>query len=302
MRGRSVSVMSSSSDPAVPCDAMTAEDVTDRVMALAPVRAAALAATGGRLRVLGYHGITRPEVLDRQLGLLRRHYHPIALADVVAALDGAPLPRRAVWVTFDDGDPSVVDVALPLLRRHEVRATMFVCPSVIDSDDPLWWQALDDEREIARLKRASDAERRAAVATTTRRVPQLTTEQLREFARDGDIGNHTWSHPMLDRCDDDEQRRQVRAAHEWLASTLGTAPIAFAYPNGNVAAAAGAELAALGYRVALLHDHRLASLDTPLAMSRLRAGDHVTDARFGAIVAGLHPLVHGARGRVRGPR
>jgi len=280
---------------------MTVEDVTDRVMAVAPVRAAMLAATGGHLRVLGYHGIDDPEVLDRQLALLRRHYRPVALADVVAALDGAPLPRRAVWVTFDDGDPSVVEVALPVLRAHGVRATMFVCPSVVDTDEPLWWQAIGDEREVARLKRAPDAERRAAVATTARRVRQVTTAQLRLFARECDIGNHTWSHPILDQCSDDEQRRQVHAAHEWLTATLGVAPVAFAFPNGNAAPAARDELERLGYRIALLHDHRLTRLRDPLAMSRLRVGDHISDARFAAIVAGAHPAVHAARRRLRGP-
>jgi peptidoglycan/xylan/chitin deacetylase (PgdA/CDA1 family) len=281
---------------------MGIESLADRMMAARPTRSATLALTARRLRVLGYHGVARAEVFERQIAWLGRHLHPVTLADVIAALDGAPLPKRAVWVTFDDGDPSVVDVALPILRRHGIRATMFVCPSVIGTDDPLWWQAIDDAREVSRLKLVPDAERRAAVASTSRRVRQLTIDELRTFAADGDVGNHTWSHPLLDRCDDDEQRRQVREAHEWLTASLGAPPTAFAYPNGNAAAAARAELARLGYRIALVHDHRLARLDDSLAMSRLRVGDHITDDRFEAIIAGVHPALQAARHRVRSAR
>jgi peptidoglycan/xylan/chitin deacetylase (PgdA/CDA1 family) len=278
------------------------EDAVDGVMSAAPVRAIALRSTAHRLRILGYHGIERPDVFAAQLRWLTRHLVPVALDDVVAAIAGARrLPPGATWVTFDDGDPTVVDVALPLLREHGVRATMFVCPGVIDTDRPHWWHAVDED-EIAPLKLVPDAERRAIVdarlAAGVRRR-QLTIDEVRAFADHGDIGNHTWDHPMLDQCDDDEQRRQVRDAHEWLSEVLGRPPIAFAYPNGNPAPGARAELAALGYRVAVLHDHRLTGLDDPLALSRLRAGDHHSPARFEAIVSGAHPAVHAARARLR---
>jgi peptidoglycan/xylan/chitin deacetylase (PgdA/CDA1 family) len=276
------------------------EGASDKVMASAPVRAVALAATGARLRVLGYHGVERPDVLDAQLAWIRRHLVPVALDDVVAALDGTrALPRRAVWVTFDDGEPSVVEVGLPVLERHGVRATMFVCPSVIGTTAPLWWQGIDDAATIRRLKTMPDPERRRAAAAIADRAPvaQLTIDQLRRFATAGDIGNHTWDHPLLDGCADDEQRQQVRRAHEWLTDVLGRPPIAFAYPNGNRAAAARDELVRLGYRVAVLHDHRVARLGDQLALSRLRVGDHVTPARFAAVASGVHSTVHTLRHR-----
>lgn len=280
---------------------MRIKELADRVMGSAPVRAGALATTRGRLRVLGAHGVERPDVLDAQLAWVRRHLQPVGLAEVLDAIDGTrALPPRAVWVTFDDGDPSVVEAGLPVLARHRIRPTMFVCPGVLDTDRPLWWQALDDEREIARLKRLPDAERRAAVAASgnaERPRRQLTTDALRAFAEHGDVGNHTWDHPMLDACDEEEQRRQVHDAHVWLSDALGSPPVAFAYPNGTTAPGARAELVALGYRVAVLHDHRIATLNEPLGVSRLRAGDHLSPARFAAVAAGVHPLVHALRTR-----
>src|SRR5690606_6068523 len=110
------------------------------------------------------------------------------------------------------------------------------------TDEPLWWQGVDSAAEVSRLKTVPDVERRAAVAALApRSQPQLSRDDVTELAHAADIGNHTWDHPLLDRCDDDEQRRQVRLAHEWLTDALGHHPLAFAYPNGNEAPAARAE-------------------------------------------------------------
>lgn len=278
---------------------MRLEDVADRVLASAPVRAVALTATGSRLRILAYHGVDRPDVLVSQLHWIKRHLVPVTLADVVS---GASLPPRAVLLTFDDGEPSVVERGLPLMRHHGIRPTMFVCPAVIGTDHPLWWQAVPDATTIARLKTVPDSVRRAEIASLVEHttVRQLTVDELRAFAEHGDVGNHTWDHPMLDRCDDDEQRRQVRDAHTWLGDTLGRKPIAFAYPNGNVAPVARDELRLLGYQLAVLHDHHVVRWGGDgLAMSRLFAGDHISQARFSAIASGAHPFLHAIRGRAR---
>lgn len=279
---------------------MSVKGLLDSVLGSAPVRGVALGVTRARLRILGYHGVERPDVLDRQLAWVRRHLVPVTLDDVIAALDGArPLPDRATWVTFDDGIPSVVELGLPVLTRHGIRATMFVCPGVIGTDRPHWWEIVAPS-DLARLKTVPDEKRRALIARLERSAGgarQLTMDQLRAFAELGDIGNHTWDHPMLDRCSDAEQRRQVLDSHEWLSDALGAPPLAFAYPNGNVASAAQDTLAELGYRVAVLHDHRLATLVAPLALSRLRAGDRITDQRFRAIASGAHPALHAIRNR-----
>jgi peptidoglycan/xylan/chitin deacetylase (PgdA/CDA1 family) len=113
-----------------------------------------------------------------------------------------------------------------------------------------------------------------------------------------EIGNHTMTHPCLDRCDDDTVDRQVRGAHEFLRNALGRAPRAFAYLNGNWDVRAHRVLAAEGYQAGFLFDHRLSALMPPdaLRISRLRVGTQTGLDRFAAIVSGLHPAVHRARG------
>ncbi len=48
-------------------------------------------------------------------------------------------PARPALVTFDDGYADVVTCALPVLRRHGVKATLFVAPYYVEERDVPWW-------------------------------------------------------------------------------------------------------------------------------------------------------------------
>lgn len=72
-----------------------------------------------------------------QLLLLKRHFQPMRLSDVIAARDsGTRLPTNAVVVTFDDGYEDNYRVAYPILRELGVPATFFVSTGHIDSGRP----------------------------------------------------------------------------------------------------------------------------------------------------------------------
>jgi peptidoglycan/xylan/chitin deacetylase (PgdA/CDA1 family) len=113
-----------------------------------------------------------------------------------------------------------------------------------------------------------------------------------------EIGNHSWDHPCLDRCQPGDQVRQIRRAHQHLSSLIGHRVRLFAYPNGNFAQSVDDELRALDYSIGLLFDHQLGSLGgPPLAMSRLRVDSQADLSRFRAIVSGGHSTVFAAERR-----
>ena len=121
---------------------------------------AALTAQGHRFRILAYHGVPDTDTFARHMARVSDHFTPVGPHEVVAALDGgAALPHDAVWVTFDDGDASVVDHGLPALIEHAVPATMFVCPGLVTSQEPFWWEITDRavevglDRSVARARR-----------------------------------------------------------------------------------------------------------------------------------------------------
>jgi peptidoglycan/xylan/chitin deacetylase (PgdA/CDA1 family) len=85
------------------------------------------------LRVLCYHRLdasqasrfaVTPEQFDRQLRYLARAgFHFIHARDLIA---GAPLPKRPLLLTFDDGYVDTLELAQPVLRRHRAKATVFI--------------------------------------------------------------------------------------------------------------------------------------------------------------------------------
>ena len=114
-----------------------------------------VAGTGGvdgeaerSLRVLMYHKVndlwpnptTVPtEVFAEQMSLLGAlGYQPVSLERVRAHyVEGAPLPRGAVLITFDDGYRDNLLNAVPVLRRHGYPAVIFVPIGFLDGDRPL---------------------------------------------------------------------------------------------------------------------------------------------------------------------
>jgi peptidoglycan/xylan/chitin deacetylase (PgdA/CDA1 family) len=66
--------------------------------------------------------------LDRQLAYIKASgYTPISFADLKDSLEGRKrLPAKPILITFDDGYLSTYELAYPLLRQHDVRATIFL--------------------------------------------------------------------------------------------------------------------------------------------------------------------------------
>ncbi|WP_458071077.1 polysaccharide deacetylase family protein [Rhodanobacter sp. BL-MT-08] len=123
------------------------------------------------LRILAYHRVlTVPDTnafdfdLDlvsasaakfrEQMLLLKRHFHPTALSDVVAALkSGKRLPVNAVVITFDDGYDDNYRVAYPILREFDIPATFFVSTGHVESGQPFAYDWLVHMILAARVPR-----------------------------------------------------------------------------------------------------------------------------------------------------
>lgn len=80
----------------------------------------------------GLNVTVTPEDFEAALQFITRYYHPVSLRDVLAG-SGAPLPPRALLVTFDDGYRSIADWAAPLCLRYGVPAVLFLNASLLDN-------------------------------------------------------------------------------------------------------------------------------------------------------------------------
>ena len=278
-----------------------------------------------RLRILAMHGVADLAAFDRQLAEITRWATPVRLPQVLDWLHGvSSLPPDAVWLTFDDGERSTVVDAAPVLAKHGIGATLFVCPAFVEGSAIPWWEVVDaaveagepivvegrtyrDHRAVTELKRVPDTVRRAVVDQLKvpdhlLEAPRVTREDLERWRElGGDIGSHTWDHPCLDQCDAAEQQRQIDRAAAWLDEQGLWDRRVFAYPNGDRTPEAERHLREQSYEVVALFDHHVVSRKpVPWSLSRLRLDAGHTPSRTRAVLSGWHSAVFALREAARG--
>jgi peptidoglycan/xylan/chitin deacetylase (PgdA/CDA1 family) len=188
----------------------------------------ATGANGGRaLVVLMYHKVNdRPanplsipvSLFDEQMAQLRElGYAVVGLDAVLDHYAGvAPLPPRAVLITFDDGYRDNLENALPVLRRHGYEAVLFVPIGYLDSRLPL----PHEERLAA-----------AGVVNAT-----IDWSELEELEAGGiRVESHGISHRPLADLELDEAAREIVLSKLRLEERLGRPVRAFAYVKGSEA-------------------------------------------------------------------
>jgi peptidoglycan/xylan/chitin deacetylase (PgdA/CDA1 family) len=192
----------------------------------------------GDVMVLCYHAVSpdwnadlsvTPEALDRHVGfLLRRGWRAMTFTDAVLRRGRG----RVFAITFDDAFASVGTLAVPILDRHGVPATVFAPTAFMDRGAHLEWPGVEQWKE------SSFAGELAAMAWS----------DLRALADAGwEIGSHTCTHPHLTTLDDPKLREELIASRERCEQALGRPCRSIAYPYGDVDARVAAAAAAAGY-------------------------------------------------------
>jgi len=85
-----------------------------------------------------------PEHFEQQLAALCRVADVVPLSALDWRLRAGRNGRPAVALTFDDGYADNLHVALPLLERYGLPATVFLATGWIDRPDPFWWDRLSE--------------------------------------------------------------------------------------------------------------------------------------------------------------
>lgn len=179
-------------------------------------------------------------------------YRFVAPQDVLA---GLPARGKFALITFDDGYYNNT-LALPVLEEFDVPATFFISADNVRLGKCFWWDVLYRERtargaSARQIYQESQALKRLPTERIEEKLKALfgedtftprgdvdrpfTPTELWEFARHPlvRIGNHTANHAILTNYGPAEVRAQITRAQQWLAETVGAAPVAIAYPNGD---------------------------------------------------------------------
>lgn len=195
--------------------------------------------TSGSVLVLCYHSVDRTDdpvlapysVPPDQFGehldsLVRRGYTFISPDELFAfRFAGAPVPKRAALLTFDDGYADLVNLARETLRPRGIRALVFVVSGMHSNE----WD-------------------RAGGAAN---LPLLDDDGLRQLAALGvEIGSHSRTHRLMPLLEDAELGSETQGSLDELTARGVPSPRFFAYPYGARNAAAVKAVAEAGFLAA----------------------------------------------------
>jgi peptidoglycan/xylan/chitin deacetylase (PgdA/CDA1 family) len=135
--------------------------------------------------IFNYHEIT-PEELEPDLEYLKDNgYVTLSLDEFMRASREKKRPRRCVMLTFDDAWSSFWTVALPLLRRYQMRAVLFAPTHWMGGAGPdglfMNWAQLRDSVASGLVDVQSHAHRHALVHTGRQLAGFATPDTLRRY-------------------------------------------------------------------------------------------------------------------------
>ena len=250
--------------------------------ALSPFRLLSPGGPLGRLSIFIFHRVLEepdphlPDVPDakqfeRIAGFLGRYFNVLPLSEAVDRMNAGALPAAPACITFDDGYRDNLTVAAPILRKHELPATIFVATGFLDGGC-MWndvvigsLRAVSEGvldlgdlqlgsfvisgpesrvtvyRHLLKRLKHLDFARRLELSNElgdrlgfkARNDLMLSRAELRQLFQQGwEVGGHTVSHPILSCLDEAAAFREIAEGREHLTAVLGHAPPTFAYPNG----------------------------------------------------------------------
>jgi peptidoglycan/xylan/chitin deacetylase (PgdA/CDA1 family) len=202
-------------------------------------RARAQAFEEGVVTAVYFHSPKRRLFTQCVRWLQKYGYTFISEKELLAFLhEGQPVPRGAVWLSFDDGAAALMEDVLPLVRSEQLPITIFIPSGIVAGSGVFPWLVRGSDSGVA----AGDLLVRHA----------MTVEELKQIEQRPEItiGSHTVTHAILPWCASsviaEEVGESKRVLEDWLNKPVET----FAYPNGQHDERSECLLAAAGYRLA----------------------------------------------------
>jgi len=199
------------------------------------------------IRVLAYHVVghiddpllrnysVTPEQFEAQLqALMGVGFSFVDAATLLDALDGVPVKKPSLLLTFDDAYAGLIEHAVPVLRRLGVPAVVFVVTDEIGGTNS--WD----------------------VKNGVQSLPLLDAQMLHMLHQEGwEIGSHSRRHPYLPKLEGAALREELTASRTDLIALGLPAPRLLAYPHGGHDLRVRAFARAAGYSAAFgTREHR----------------------------------------------
>jgi len=178
-------------------------------------------------RILMYHMIATPrpgarfnglrvspQLFERQLHWLSEQgWHSFTVSELVAQADA--LPDKSFAISFDDGYADNLLRALPLLKKYQCKATLYL---VVDRFDRDWSMQRKRHHNEGELKREA----------------KLSDQQVKEMLESGciELASHSMTHANFLRIESEAVRWELVESKKALEERFGVPVASFAYPFG----------------------------------------------------------------------
>ena len=201
---------------------------------------------------VGFPGMPRrlnihPELLERQLVWLKKKGYSFLTASELIHPEPTCLVRRPICITFDDGFEDNYTYLFPLLKKHQIKVTLFAAQQNVFAGKPV-----------------------------------LQATQIKEMSDSGlvELGGHTQTHIDLTTVDTAVAESEILANKHWLESLTGTPCVAFAYPFGKYTERDIVILKKLGFTSAFTCERAIRPVSDPFQIARLYVNGKIKPFQF----------------------
>ena len=252
------------------------------VIASGRARRARKKALSGEVITSIYFHKPNQRLFTRCIRWLSKHgYTFISAADLIDILyGGRPIPKGAVWLSFDDGYKEWLADVLPVVHELRVPVTLFIPSGIVAGAGLLPWLHHENSATPAR--------------------DSVTVSELKTIAGypEVTIGGHTVNHAVTVNLTEEKARRELGDSQHALESWAGVSVQCFAYPEGQFDGRERPFLTEFGYRLAAATTNDFITRKTdPFMVPRFCVSDNITFPEAVCNMVGvwrpaLDPIVH----------
>lgn len=197
---------------------------------------------------------------DWQIKFLYSHgYHSVTIDDVVKHFKyGNKLPSKPIVISFDDGYENNYKYALPILKKYNFKATIFLVYNTLNKTN-----IFDKPFHQPTNK-------------------MLTYSEVYKLIKNGiEIGSHTLNHPILTKVSINTARKEITDSKTNIEKRFGINIKVFCYPHGKYNSNIKVLVKQAGYECAITTDQGVNNKNSDLyALKRIRIMGKYNNAKF----------------------
>ena len=192
-------------------------------------------------KILNFYLVDNINWFDHTIAKIKKQYRMVDIDTLIAYYNREITLTNACHITVDDGDQTFYNIIYPILKKHQVPASLYVSPKVFKEKVNYWFQEVEgyhtdtlkkiianqtkvavenlanyDVFTILKSFKIDEIHQflalyRAETKTPLKPYQNMTIEQLKEVEASGliTIGAHTMNHPILMNENDESSAYEI---------------------------------------------------------------------------------------------